>query len=88
MRKRKQDFLLTSANRNILYYQKMVQRSGNSEQKEYYTNLLNREILWKDYLLDEARSKSGPESFMKDTVSDAEIAETQRTFTPEESPET
>lgn len=61
MGKRKQDFLLTSANRNILYYQRMTKRSRNSEQKEYYSNLLNREILWKDYLLDEAREESGLE---------------------------
>lgn len=53
MRKRKQDFLLSSVYRNILYYQNMVQRSMNPEQKEYYINLLNREKLWMDYLREE-----------------------------------
>ncbi|ROR27232.1 putative heme/steroid binding protein [Mobilisporobacter senegalensis] len=68
MRKRKQDFLLSSVYRNILYYQNMVQRSMNPEQKEYYTNLLNREKLWMDYLREEQGLKVNSRNPMINSV--------------------
>lgn len=68
MRKRKQDFLLSSVYRNILYYQNMVQRSMNPEQKEYYTNLLNREKLWMDYLREEQGLKVNSHNPMINSV--------------------
>lgn len=72
MRKKKQDFLLSSVYRNILFYQDMIQKNTNPIEKEYYVKLLNRERLWMDYLKEEQRISSNTNHT------------TQRTFTLEE----
>lgn len=91
MRKKKQDFLLSSVYRNILYYQNMVHKNTNPVQKEYYTNLLNREKLWMDYLREEKGLAVSNNSVINNIgTNDASIdtpntnTMAQRTFTVDE----